>query len=277
MAALSFGALTSLLLLTIAISLSRSGVLLGTLALVVSAFMFRSNIPAGDQKKVRLAVIGAGLLAALLIANYALLGLVNRIATTSAVDDYRSVMWSVTADGLVSLLPFGAGFGTFIPVYRWFEQPTDLSSTWANRAHNDYLELGLEGGLPALILIGVFVWWYGRTAYRLWRGDQDQRAQLDVNLARAASISIGLLLLHSFADYPMRTLAIQAVFALLCAFLVPPICRPDGTVLKRRRKKKRPRTSPGKGQGRPPQKPSREPPPNRPSTHGPGSSVVWTD
>jgi hypothetical protein len=34
-----------------------------------------------------------------------------------------------------------------------------------------------------------------------------------------------VLLLHSVADYPLRTSALAAVFALGCAFLVPPRTR----------------------------------------------------
>lgn len=277
-AAAAAGILASLLLLTLAISLSRSGVLLGIVGLALSALMFRTDTPNVDRKKVRWVIGGAAVLAGLLIANFALLGLIDRFVGASAASDYRGVIWWTTLDGILALLPFGSGFGTYVPVYRWFEHPETMTHEWVNRAHNDFLELGIEGGLFAYILIGLFLWWYGRTTFRLWRSEPDQRAQLDVNLAKAASISIGLLLIHSATDYPLRTLAIQAVFALLCALLVPPICHGDGTVQKRRRKRRRqPGSKSGSATKPPPRTPPRTPPSSRPSSHGPGSSVVWTD
>jgi hypothetical protein len=45
----------------------------------------------------------------------------------------------------------------------------------------------------------------------------------DCTLGRAATVVIGLLLAHSFVDYPMRTEAIMAVFAVSCALLMEPL------------------------------------------------------
>jgi hypothetical protein len=44
-------------------------------------------------------------------------------------------------------------------------------------------------------------------------------------LARAGSAMVGIVLAHSIVDYPIRTAAIAAVFALGCALMVPPVAR----------------------------------------------------
>ena len=55
-----------------------------------------------------------------------------------------------------SFLPFGAGFGTFDPVYRRFEPDALLSTIYLNQAHNEPMQLAMEGGIPALALLLVF-------------------------------------------------------------------------------------------------------------------------
>jgi len=105
--------------------------------------------------------------------------------------------------------PVGSGWGSFVDVYHRFENPTTVTSTFVNHAHNDYLELLLETGIGGIALVlALAVWWLGRIR-EAWRSGGDP-------VARAATISIGALMAHSFVDYPIRTAAIACVAALCC-------------------------------------------------------------
>ena len=53
-------------------------------------------------------------------------------------------------------------------------------------------------------------------------GAGSEAALIDLLLARAATITIALLLAHSFVDYPLRTNALMGLFAFCCALLVAP-------------------------------------------------------
>ena len=46
--------------------------------------------------------------------------------------------------------------------------------------------------------------------------------QIDQLLPRAATLIVGLLIAHSFVDYPLRTGAVISIFALACALLIEP-------------------------------------------------------
>jgi O-antigen ligase len=85
-----------------------------------------------------------------------------------------------------------------------------------NHAHDDYLELWLEGGWPFFALAAAMIAALGWAAWGAWRS----RDAEDSLWAKAASISLLLVLLHSLFDYPLRTTAIEAVFAVLAAVLV---------------------------------------------------------
>jgi O-antigen ligase len=118
-------------------------------------------------------------------------------------------------------LPFGSGFGTFVPIYEKFVPRTQLNDRLVNHAHNDWLELWLTGGLPAIILAAGFLAWLAASTFRAWSDDQPGASVLDLALAQAASIVIVLLLLHSVVDYPLRMPALSVLFAIACAYLIP--------------------------------------------------------
>ena len=128
----------------------------------------------------------------------------------------RKTIWETTAKAVQEFAPVGSGLGTFSAVYRTFDDPGRASHEFVNHAHNDYLEIALELGLAGLLLVAGFLIWWALRAIRAWRDDFEGAA-----LARAGSVIIGLVLLHSIGDYPLRTSALAAVFALGAAFLIP--------------------------------------------------------
>lgn len=128
----------------------------------------------------------------------------------------RKEIAQTTLQAISDYMPFGTGLGSFANVYRTYENPADARREFVNHAHNDYLELALEFGVfSVLLVLGFIIWWARRTIY-VWRNDFNGAA-----LARAASVMIGVVLLHSLVDYPLRTSAIAAIFALACGFLLP--------------------------------------------------------
>jgi hypothetical protein len=129
-----------------------------------------------------------------------------------------------TVEAALAYMPLGSGLGTFVPVYAMFEKPEDtIIGTFANHAHNDFLELWLNTGAAGLVLVGMFVVWLALRSVEIWRSAlPPQASELDWTLVRAATIVVALLVAHSFVDYPLRTGAIMAVMAFACALLVEP-------------------------------------------------------
>jgi len=135
----------------------------------------------------------------------------------------RKVIAETTVEAVSEAFPVGTGLGTFSDVYRRFQDPAAASTEYVNHAHNDYLEIALELGLPGILLVLLFfAWWLGRSLH-VWRHDVENASS-----ARAGSIIVGIVLLHSLVDYPIRTSAIAALFALGCALLVSGRPHPHG-------------------------------------------------
>lgn len=125
----------------------------------------------------------------------------------------RAQMLGPTIDLGRQFAPLGSGVGTFRETYPLAEDPAAVSSIYVIHAHNDYAEWVMEGGLPAALLILLFLAWWVRASIAAWR-NSDAAA-----FARAASIASAALLLHSMVDFPLRTSALASVFALCVALL----------------------------------------------------------
>jgi hypothetical protein len=55
--------------------------------------------------------------------------------------------------------------------------------------------------------------WWARRALVIWRADEPD------HFARAATIASAAIIAHSIVDYPLRTAAISAVFAVCLALM----------------------------------------------------------
>ncbi len=225
----SVAALTaSLLVLVIliaaeSITRSRAGLglmILGMFGAVALPLMDRRQ--AGGVKPAKL-IVGAMVLAMLLGVQFALYRLLDRFGTDQ-LEGARTVFSRNTITAALAYLPFGSGFGTFVPVYQIFERPQDaLANIFANHAHNDIAEISLEGGVIGMALMLAFAAWLALQANAIWRHPRSGLRTIDILLARAATIALVLIILHSFVDYPLRTEAMMAAFAFSCALLLEPL------------------------------------------------------
>jgi hypothetical protein len=119
--------------------------------------------------------------------------------------------------------PWGSGFGTFVPVFKANENLDLIGNLYLNHAHNDLLELLIEGGLPvALLLIAGLL----AMAVRLWRWVAAARST-EPAIALAGLTILVLAMVHSLVDYPLRMHALAAVAAVALAFFVSPAQRPE--------------------------------------------------
>jgi O-antigen ligase len=114
--------------------------------------------------------------------------------------------------------PWGGGFGTFDPLFRMREPFDNLSPTYINHAHNDLLEIYIEGGIVALVLVLAFVAWVTLRSVLAWRPTPESVTEEHL-VARCGSVLVLMALVASLADYPLRTPAHEAVAAVAVAML----------------------------------------------------------
>jgi O-antigen ligase len=207
-----------MLTLGLGVTESRAGVLLGVAAIICSLVLIVRARDTPGNRWLSVSVGGAAVMGAALVAVFSLSGLAARFEMKGAMDNGRTGTFPIISKAALSFWPFGAGLGSFVPVYKIFEPNDAVSGFYLNHAHDDYLELWLEGGLPALLLAVGALAWIAWAASRAWRRAFDG----DAHLARAGSIAAAMLLIHSLFDYPLRTAALAALFGVACGLLVPP-------------------------------------------------------
>ena len=94
--------------------------------------------------------------------------------------------------------PIGSGLGGFDPMFRMQEPFALLKPTYFNHAHNDFLEIVLDAGLPGLVLLIGGLGWCFWTSVVAWRNKHDM-------LPKLGSATMLLLIAGSLFDYPLRT------------------------------------------------------------------------
>lgn len=190
-------------------SLSRSGI---TFALVAGAFYFYATREKGASRPV-LAFVAAGLLAATLwIGIDPVVSRFEEVTEEIAMGpDNRVTVWR---DSLAAVSDFwltGSGLSSFqyvYPLYRSFGGRRFYS--WA---HNDYLQLAIELGLPGLLLAGAIGLWIVLRAGRVRRELAGQRGLLNLHTGYcAAALAVAL---HSFTDFGLHLPANAALFSVV--------------------------------------------------------------
>ncbi len=159
-------------------------------------------------------------LALTLVLQFALYRIFERFER-GILEDLRPVLTRQTLDIARDYLPFGAGIGTFVPVYQMHEPATGAPPAYVNRAHNDFAELWLEGGVLAGLIALALVALVFAASLVLWSRPPPGLREHDLILARAGAMVVWLLLAHSLVDYPLRTGAMAGVFAFAAALALP--------------------------------------------------------
>lgn len=211
--AYAWHALGIVFVLASALSFSRAGSALALAALLATGLVLMrgARITAGLRTG---AVIALGIAAA--TAVYAWDGLARRLAQDPA-DDLR---WQYLRHGLDTMqayLPLGSGAGSFRWAYAPFEPVSAMVQVYADRAHNDVLQVLIELGVPgALLLVAAAAMLAWQSLRRIPIGEIHHTDQ-DLP-ARVIGVVVWVPLLHSLVDYPLRTLAVSVVFAVLLAW-----------------------------------------------------------
>lgn len=195
---------------------SRTGILMAMVGILVTTILFSRRV--GGRGSLGL----IGQLVTISVGVAIFLGLapvLDRFSVAEVEGDARWPIAVATFDAAGRLLPFGSGPGTYQDVFELY-QPIELGRWVINYAHNDYLQALLELGLPALVLIGLFLILYIVQWPRLLTQEEWSRYR---SLQIGAGIALLLLLGHGFTDNNLRNPANMAYFAMLAAvFFSPP-------------------------------------------------------
>lgn len=230
-AALSFSAVC-LIMFMLPIIGSRSGFALGCLAILLSVSLgLYSRRMDKVLKKPRDPGVDWSFIMILLVAILVpLTAFVTMLAGRAAAID-RLFAADVQVELRAQLSPilyrmaehhiiWGSGFGSFERVFYKYEPAAALGPTYLNNAHNDFLQIAIEGGVAGVLFVVVLIAVIIRALQSAWKA----KKAMPQNFLLKSYAAIGLLVLGlaSVADYPLRVPIVMAGFAILASCVIAP-------------------------------------------------------
>jgi O-antigen ligase len=215
-------AAVALMLSSVALCLSRGGLL----ALAGGSLVCGLTVAVGLRGHFRLGtILVIGLAAVAVIAWLGAGPLWARLVTLgdgqAAVD--RLPLWSRVLPIARHYPLWGTGYGTFEQVEVMYRPDARDEAAKYHHAHNDYLELLLEGGVFAL---GLCVLAIGLVYLGGWRALCRHRIGPTAGLAAGGLFAFTTLVIHSFGEFgthiPAVTVLAAVLAAQLCALASPP-------------------------------------------------------
>lgn len=208
--------------LTLLGSGSRAGILLGVMGICFAVFFMLR----GARRLLRLAPRWS--VPAMLVGLILLLGVlvlisfsadravsIDRAFALAGDDDMRSRGLPTVLQMVALYFPMGTGFGSFDTLFRMHEPFSLLKPTYFNHAHNDFLEIALQGGIAGVLLLAAAVTWWLVASVRVWWIHRHDHTLLP----RLGSAMLFLVLCASLVDYPARTPMMMAFIVIAATWL----------------------------------------------------------
>lgn len=132
----------------------------------------------------------------------------ERWSRTSEID--RWPLFSVVGDQIASAPYTGSGYGSFAQAFLIYRDQRLPNASVYTQAHNSYLELAAELGIPATALLVLAIAWCAMLC--LIGALQRQRGQIYPIIGLAATVTVAA---HALVDFSLQIPAVAALYAAL--------------------------------------------------------------
>ncbi len=209
--------LTGIVLLGLIFSGSRGAIISLAIGMTVLAYLGGKR-----SRSIVLVLIGCW---AVVLAYGSIIGfegIVKRFAEIEQAAPGRFTIWRFTWRAVCDHWLTGTGAGTYSPVV-FLYQVFDTDLVQVGHAHNDYLEIASEWGLPFALLIFSLVWGYWLlTAVRVARKSTEKEgpAETEEKLIRIGALAgSAAFLCHIWVEFNWQIPANQLYFVILLVLM----------------------------------------------------------
>ena len=130
----------------------------------------------------------------------------ERLQRTTASSDGRLAVFNLVHDAIANAPLLGHGYGTFESAFQSYVDGT-LDGYYPN-AHNDYLELAFELGMPAAVMLIAAVF-----SVAVWCLIGVYRRRRDIVYPALGVAATALVGAHAMVDFSLQIPAVAAIFA----------------------------------------------------------------
>lgn len=174
----------------------------------------------GSSKQFALKAALAGVLVlgiiggAILVGGESSLSRFAETATSKDITTERSHIWSVTLSAIKQNMPLGAGLSAYGVAYTPFDSANGLERV--EQAHNDYLQVLSDAGIPGLLIGILFIYALVKTGLKNVSTSNTFRR----GIAIGALTGCFAILVHSVFDFVLHITAISVMFLVTMGLLV---------------------------------------------------------
>ncbi|MFH0726904.1 MAG: O-antigen ligase family protein [Pseudomonadota bacterium] len=191
------GAAALLTVTSVFVSLSRGGMLSLCLSLVLFTYLlFKKMISRGNA----ILIIALVVLAALSIGWFGWDQIFERFEklknAQGVIHESRLDFWKDSVNIIKDFPLTGSGIGTFIDIYRSYQTVSGI--LLISHAHNDYIQLAVEGGIIGFLLAGSFIVTLFYKTYNVFLARKDAYS---VYLYMGSLTGLFSILIHSVTDF----------------------------------------------------------------------------
>jgi O-antigen ligase len=198
------------------LTLSRSGIVSLCISMIFFGVLLLSR---GANKRRGVIIIVIFILIVLSVAWFGWTPIIERFErlkdTQGHISELRLEIWKDSRNIIKDFPLTGTGFGSFLNIYPKYR--TISGNAVADHAHNDYIEVLSEGGIPAFFLCMCFLTILFYKSYRVFLR---RREIYSVYLFIAAVSGMLAILIHSFTDFNLRIGANGLYFFFLAGLAV---------------------------------------------------------
>jgi O-antigen ligase len=140
----------------------------------------------------------------------------EKLFEDNSQSEARATVWARVLPLTARFPLFGTGLGSFGLIEPSMRRPGDPANLLHDHAHNDYLELWIEGGASQLLLAGLVLFLVLRQGIRAFfrHGTTDT-----ARLALGGLVGCTAVIVHSFVDFGLHVPAVTLLFAVVAALL----------------------------------------------------------
>ncbi|VWX60781.1 O-antigen ligase family protein [Sphingorhabdus sp. 109] len=205
---------------------SRAGFLCGGIALFLGLVLYNlrpadAKGPGMKQSRKVASIIGSVAIVAFSLTLILLffasdrVPAVTRLIEADNMSNLRTSAMPTLLEMIGTYWPFGTGFGTFDKAYFIHEPNELLMPSYFNQAHNDWLQMIIEGGAPVAVLAIAGILFYFAAVLKLFVLTASNRAHLFFWFGIMTILGVA-----SLVDYPLRTPLFSAVAVWIVALLL---------------------------------------------------------
>ncbi|MBA2380012.1 MAG: O-antigen ligase family protein [Blastocatellia bacterium] len=238
--------ITAIALMGVALVLSGSrGGLVAMFAQIVLLVLMTAEFKKGRALAVKLALsvllVGAIVGGSMFVGGESSLTRIAESGQTEDVTTNRGHIWSVTLRTIADSMPFGTGLGAYAVAYTRHDTYSGMERV--EQAHNDYLQVVSDAGVPGLLLGGLFLFLLVRLGRQAIQVENVYRR----GVALGAFAGCFAILVHSIFDFVLHTTAVAVMFLMLIAILVAALRRYEDDLVNpdshRQKQRRRPSSS----------------------------------